>query len=45
MDLFSDKAALNEICQKYRISRLALFGSVLKGTQKVGSDVDMLLVF
>jgi predicted nucleotidyltransferase len=45
MDVFADRSALDDICRKYGISRLSLFGSVLKGTQKADSDLDLLVVF
>ena len=32
-------------CQRHRIRRLALFGSVLKGTARFDSDVDLLVEF
>ena len=31
--------------QKYNVKRLGLFGSVVRGQQKKGSDVDMLVEF
>ena len=40
-----DTAALEEICRRYRIQRLSLFGSVLKGTEGPASDVDLLVAF
>lgn len=43
--LFSDRAALAELCKRYRIRRLSLFGSVLKGTAHPNSDVDLLVEF
>lgn len=36
---------LARFCQRHRIRRLALFGSVLKGTARPGSDVDLLVEF
>jgi predicted nucleotidyltransferase len=45
MDVFPDKSALDDICRRYGIARLSLFGSVLKGTQKADSDIDLLVVF
>jgi predicted nucleotidyltransferase len=32
-------------CQRHRIRRLALFGSVLKGTARPDSDIDLLVEF
>lgn len=43
--LFSDRAALAALCQRHRIRRLSLFGSVLKGTARPDSDVDLLVEF
>ena len=37
--------ALARFCQRHRIRRLALFGSVLKGTARPDSDVDLLVEF
>lgn len=45
MTLVTDQAALAELCRKYRIRRLSLFGSVLKGTARPDSDVDLLVEF
>jgi predicted nucleotidyltransferase len=43
--LFTDPAALASLCQRHGIRRLSLFGSVLKGTDWPGSDVDLLVEF
>jgi predicted nucleotidyltransferase len=40
-----DKEALARLCRSYRIRRLALFGSVLTGTDGPNSDVDFLVEF
>jgi len=40
-----DREALAGLCRKHRIRRLALFGSVLKGTDRPDSDVDFLVEF
>ncbi|MFZ3234482.1 MAG: nucleotidyltransferase domain-containing protein [Stellaceae bacterium] len=46
MSLLSyDKDALAQLCRNRRIRRLALFGSVLKGTDRSDSDVDLLVEF
>ena len=37
--------ALARFCRKYRINRLALFGSVLREDFGPGSDVDVLVEF
>lgn len=44
-NLFADKAALARLCQHHHISRLALFGSRLKGVDRPDSDVDLLVEF
>jgi predicted nucleotidyltransferase len=43
--LFADRAALAMLCRQYHIRRLSLFGSVLKGTARPDSDVDLLVEF
>lgn len=43
--LFTDRAALTSLCCRYRIRRLSLFGSVLTGTARPDSDVDLLVEF
>ncbi len=43
--LFEDRAALDALCRQYGIARIALFGSVLKGTARPDSDVDLLVAF
>ncbi len=40
-----DQATLASFCTRHRINRLALFGSVLKGTDQPDSDVDLLVEF
>ena len=36
---------LGRLCRRHRIRRLALFGSVLKGTDRPDSDIDLLVEF
>jgi predicted nucleotidyltransferase len=43
--LFSDRAKLEAICRRYAIRRIALFGSVLKGTARPDGDIDLLVEF
>jgi hypothetical protein len=43
--VFSDEAALAVLCRRYRIRRLSLFGSRLKGINRPDSDVDLLVEF
>jgi uncharacterized protein len=45
MHVFPDDAALEAICRRYRIRRLSLFGSTLKGSSRPDSDVDLLVEF
>jgi hypothetical protein len=45
MCVFSDASILETICRRYRIRRLSLFGSSLKGTARPDSDVDLLVEF
>ncbi|MGH6680410.1 MAG: nucleotidyltransferase family protein, partial [Bradyrhizobium sp.] len=33
------------VCRRYRIRRLSLFGSALAGTNRLNSDVDLLVEF
>jgi len=40
-----DQEALAQLCQRHGIRRLSLFGSVLKGTARPDSDVDLLVEF
>lgn len=40
-----DRDALAALCQRHHIRRLSLFGSVLKGTDRPDSDVDLLVEF
>lgn len=40
-----DATALEQLCRRYRIRKLSLFGSVLKGTARADSDVDLLVEF
>ena len=36
---------LGPLCRRHRIRKLSLFGSVLKGTARPDSDVDLLVEF
>jgi len=40
-----DQEALAELCRRRGIRRLSLFGSVLKGTDRPDSDIDLLVEF
>jgi predicted nucleotidyltransferase len=39
------EAAVREFCRRHRISRLALFGSILRGDFAPSSDIDVLVEF
>ncbi len=41
----ADATALRELCQRHRIRKLAVFGSVLRGVAGPDSDVDVLVEF
>ena len=43
--LFPDDTALSMLCRRHHIQRLSLFGSVLKGTDRPDSDIDLLVEF
>ncbi|MGH7077147.1 MAG: nucleotidyltransferase family protein, partial [Acetobacteraceae bacterium] len=45
MRLFRDDAALDALCRRYRIRKLSLFGSTLRGTSRPDSDIDLLVEF
>jgi len=40
-----DREALAEFCRAHRIRKLSLFGSVLHGTNRPDSDLDLLVEF
>ena len=40
-----DQEALAQLCRRHGIRRLSLFGSVLKGTARPDSDIDLLVEF
>ena len=41
----TDPEALAEVCRRHHIRKLSLFGSVLAGTDRPDSDVDLLVEF
>jgi predicted nucleotidyltransferase len=43
--LVFDQEALGQLCRRHGIRRLSLFGSVLRGTARPDSDVDLLVEF
>jgi hypothetical protein len=40
-----DRELLSRLCRRHGIRRLSLFGSVLKGTDRPDSDIDLLVEF
>jgi predicted nucleotidyltransferase len=45
MNLTYDAKLLEDLCRTYRVKRLAVFGSVLRGEDKPASDLDLLVEF
>lgn len=45
IDLLVDRKRLVDLCQRYHVSKLELFGSRAKGTARADSDVDLLVTF
>jgi predicted nucleotidyltransferase len=47
MDTISSPSteALGQLCRRWRIAELALFGSVARGTARADSDIDLLVTF
>jgi len=43
--LCTDRENLKEICRKYHVCTLALFGSAVRGDLRPDSDVDVLVEF
>jgi uncharacterized protein len=43
--VFRDHDALAAICRRYHIRRLSLFGSRLTGSDRLDSDLDLLVEF
>ena len=43
--VFFDQEALRQLCRCHGVRRLSRFGSVLKGTARPDSDVDLLIEF
>ena len=40
-----DRALLNDFCKRWRITELALFGSILRDDFRPDSDIDVLVTF
>ena len=37
--------AFSDLCRRYQVRELALFGSTVRGEQSIGSDIDLLVEF
>jgi len=44
-DVQVDEVKLVEICQRYRVQELSLFGSAARGEMRPDSDIDLLVEF
>ena len=42
LEIESKKSTLTELCKKYKVSRLFIFGSATKGNFNAESDVDLI---
>jgi len=45
MDLGISPGRIAEFCRRWKISRLAVFGSAVRGKLRAGSDIDLLVTF
>ncbi len=45
MDIAQYKALLSDLCEKHNVKRLFVFGSVVSGGSKAGSDIDLAVEF
>jgi len=45
MDLGISPEKIVEFCRRWKISRLAVFGSALRGKVRADSDIDLLVTF
>jgi hypothetical protein len=45
MDLGISPQIIVEFCRRWKISRLAVFGSAVRGNLRAGSDIDLLATF
>jgi predicted nucleotidyltransferase len=43
--LASHQGSIGELCRKYHVVRLALFGSMARGEDRTDSDLDLLVSF
>src|ERR1017187_4585118 len=44
-DVQVDEAELANLCRRYRVGELSLFGSAARGEMRAGSDIDLLVEF
>jgi len=44
-DLHVDPVRLRELCQRYRVRELSVFGSAARGELRADSDLDLLVEF
>ena len=45
MDLGVPQERIAEFCRRWKISRLAVFGSMVRGKLRADSDIDLLVTF
>jgi uncharacterized protein len=45
INVLPDQEIIDELCQRYHIKRLSLFGSVLRDDFRADSDIDVLVEF
>jgi predicted nucleotidyltransferase len=45
MAIFEDRDRLAELCRRWHVKKLSLFGSRLKGLERPDSDIDLLVEF
>lgn len=45
MAIFDDPQSLDILCRRWKVVKLSLFGSRLKGTSRPESDIDLLVEF
>lgn len=44
-DVKVDEAQLTDLCRRYRVRELSVFGSAARGEMTAGSDIDLLVEF
>ncbi len=44
-DLQIDRGRLNDLCKRYGVARLEVFGSFVRGDAEVDSDLDIMVTF